>query len=350
MRRLLPFLFFGFVALGGMQSAFAHSTSTSYLLIAAPRADGPVEVRWDLAIHDIVWNVLIDQDYDGVVTWQEILDSRARYIEPAVLGQLSLQRGGAACSLRVTDVALAERAGVNHLSVVFGASCAKPGLLLVGGPLFLGGDASQRVLVSLTRGENQLAGVIGAETPSWAEPERPSAWASFARFVGEGVWHVLIGYDHVAFVLLLLLPSVLRPVDGRWQGATRLSQVTRDIVTIVTAFTVAHSTTLALAVTGTVHLPPNLSKWPSRRPLPSPPASTCCRACRACVCRWHSVLASYTALDLPTPSVRSMPEARRCCHCWRVSISAWRSPSSPSWRWCCRSSIWRAEPAGTPRA
>ena len=126
MRRLLSLLFFGFVAFGGMQSASAHSTSTSYLLIDAPRTDGPVAVRWDLAIHDIVWNVLIDQDYDGVVTWQEILDSRARYIEPAVLGQLSLQRGGAACNLRVTDVALAERAGMNHLSVAFGATVRSP--------------------------------------------------------------------------------------------------------------------------------------------------------------------------------------------------------------------------------
>ena len=31
--------------------------------------------------------------------------------------------------------------------------------------------------------------------------------------------------------------------------------VARDIVTIITAFTIAHSTTLALAVTGTVHVP-----------------------------------------------------------------------------------------------
>jgi hypothetical protein len=71
----------------------------------------------------------------------------------------------------------------------------------------------------------------------------------------EGIWHVLIGYDHIAFILLLLLPSVLKSVDGRWQGAEGAAPVTRDIVTIVTAFTVAHSTTLALAVTGTVVLP-----------------------------------------------------------------------------------------------
>jgi hypothetical protein len=69
------------------------------------------------------------------------------------------------------------------------------------------------------------------------------------------MWHVFIGYDHVAFVLLLLLPSVLRPVDGRWQGAADFGGVARDIVTIVTAFTVAHSITLGLAVAGVVQLP-----------------------------------------------------------------------------------------------
>jgi hypothetical protein len=111
------------------------------------------------------------------------------------------------------------------------------------------------VLLSIARGEETLAGVISPDAPAWAEPVRESAWSNFARFIVEGIWHVLIGYDHIAFVLLLLLPSVLRPVDGQWQGASRLSEVTRDLVTIITAFTIAHSTTLALAVTDVVHLP-----------------------------------------------------------------------------------------------
>ncbi|HEX5162558.1 MAG TPA: HupE/UreJ family protein [Steroidobacteraceae bacterium] len=255
MKRILVRLLLGIALLGAGPAVFAHSTSTSYLRLDAPEADGPVTVRWDLALHDIVWNVLIDQDYDGIVTWQEVLDSRSRYIEPGVLSQISLARGGVACSVAVSDVALAEVSGQNHLSVMLSAACPKAGLLAVGGNLFMSGDASQRVLLSMHRGGRQLAGVIGAETPTWQEPERVSAWLSFARFVNEGIWHVLIGYDHIAFVLLLLLPSVLRQVEGRWNGGTRLGEVVRDIVTIVTAFTIAHSTTLALAVTGTVHLP-----------------------------------------------------------------------------------------------
>jgi hypothetical protein len=47
-----------------------------------------------------VWNVLIDQDYDGIVTWQEILDSRARYIEPGVLGQISWSAAARPASCR----------------------------------------------------------------------------------------------------------------------------------------------------------------------------------------------------------------------------------------------------------
>ena len=238
----------------GQNPAMAHAVSTSFVLIDAPSAESPVGVRWDLSVHDIVWSVFIDRDFDGTVTWAEVQAAQVT-VEAAVLGQIAVHRGGASCALRVKDLALATRVEQNFLSIAMVADCPRAGLLELSGGLFLSGDASQRVLLSITRGEEKLAGVISPAAPRWQEPARSSVWASFVRFIGEGIWHVAIGYDHIAFVLLLLLPSVLRPVDGKWQGATRLSQVTRDIVTIVTAFTIAHSTTLALAVTGTVHLP-----------------------------------------------------------------------------------------------
>ena len=240
--------------LASVRPAAAHSTSTSFLLLEVPKAEGPVGVRWDLSLHDIVWSVFIDRDFDGVVTWQEVMTAQST-IDAAVLGQLAVQRGGIACTLRVKDLALAKRVEQNFLSVAMNADCPRSGLLGVSGGLFLSGDASQRVLLSATRGTEKLAGVLGPDAPQWSEPAKVSAWTSFVRFVREGIWHVATGYDHIAFVLLLLLPSVLRSVDGKWQGVTRLSQVARDVVTIVTAFTIAHSTTLALAVTGTVHLP-----------------------------------------------------------------------------------------------
>jgi hypothetical protein len=240
--------------LGSPQPAFAHAAGTSFLILQMPRDDGAVAVRWDLSMQDIVWTVFVDADYDGNVTWQEVQNANTA-LESAVRAQISVRRGAADCLLSVKDFALAKRGEENFLSVVMEAACPERGLTNVGGALFMSGDASQRVLLSAVRGEEQLTGVISATDPAWSEPAQASAWLSFARFIGEGVWHVLIGYDHIAFVLLLLLPSVMRPVNGKWQGASGLPQVARDMVTIITAFTIAHSITLALAVTGTVNLP-----------------------------------------------------------------------------------------------
>jgi hypothetical protein len=254
-KRLLPALIMSLAAtFGASTPAFSHAASTSFLILDLPASNGPVAVRWDLSLHDIVWAVFIDADYDGNVTWQEIQDAKPA-LTSALLGQLSLQRGGAPCELRVRDFALAKRTEQNFLSAVMQAECPRSGLTTVAGSLFMSGDASQRVLLRAVRGTAELTGVLSAAEPSWTEPAQASAWDSFVRFIGEGIWHVLMGYDHIAFVLLLLLPSVVRPIDGKWQGATGLGQVAREVVTIITAFTIAHSITLALAVTGTVKLP-----------------------------------------------------------------------------------------------
>jgi hypothetical protein len=231
--------------------AFAHSTSTSFLDVES--SGEAITLRWDLSLHDLVWTVFIDRDFDGVVTGREVQDSRSS-IEHAVSSQIDVSRGGAPCALRVEDLALAQRLEQNHLSVLLRATCPRAGRLSIGGALFMSTDASQRMLVSAAAGGRTSAGVVSPGT-RWEEPEHVSAWRGFLRFIGEGAWHVLIGYDHIAFVLLLLLPSVLRPVEGRWRGDTRFVQVARDILLVVTAFTVAHSTTLALAATGMVRLP-----------------------------------------------------------------------------------------------
>jgi hypothetical protein len=254
-KRLIPALLLCLVATFVVSPpAFSHAASTSFMILDLPPDDRPVAVRWDLSVQDIVWVVFIDADYDGNVTWQEIQDAKPA-LTSAVLAQLSVQRGGAACELRVRDFALAVRSEQNFLSVAMQAECRAPGRVTIDGSLFMSGDASQRVLLSAVRAKDQFTAALSAAEPSWTEPAKASAWDSFVRFVGEGIWHVLIGYDHIAFVLLLLLPSVVRPVDGKWRGATGFGQVTRDVVTIITAFTIAHSITLALAVTGTVKLP-----------------------------------------------------------------------------------------------
>jgi hydrogenase/urease accessory protein HupE len=73
---------------------------------------------------------------------------------------------------------------------------------------------------------------------------KASAWQTFWRFVRLGVEHIFTGYDHLAFLLCLLVATA----------------TIRSLVMIITSFTIAHSITLALATFGLVHLPPRLTE------------------------------------------------------------------------------------------
>jgi hypothetical protein len=76
--------------------------------------------------------------------------------------------------------------------------------------------------------------------------------------VVEGVWHIWIGFDHILFLLSLLLPAVLVVHAKRWRGVDSLGVATREVVWVVTSFTVAHSITLSLAALELVSLPSRL--------------------------------------------------------------------------------------------
>jgi hydrogenase/urease accessory protein HupE len=95
-----------------------------------------------------------------------------------------------------------------------------------------------------------LVRVEFADGSAWVERLTPSApeatipatqtgWAVAATYLELGVEHILLGFDHLLFVLALLIIT-----QGTWQ-----------LVKTVTAFTVAHSITLSLATLGFVHVP-----------------------------------------------------------------------------------------------
>ena len=87
-----------------------------------------------------------------------------------------------------------------------------------------------------------------------ASAPRPLA-AQFLDFAREGVWHIWIGFDHILFLLSLLLPAVLVASSATRARADAFAPVLIDVLKVVTAFTVAHSITLSLAALSVVQLP-----------------------------------------------------------------------------------------------
>src|SRR5262249_29876851 len=63
------------------------------------------------------------------------------------------------------------------------------------------------------------------------------------------------GFDHVLFLLALLLPASLVRARDEWLPRAGLRTTGSEVLKVVTAFTVAHSLTLALSFFGVVRLP-----------------------------------------------------------------------------------------------
>ncbi|MBV9034142.1 MAG: HupE/UreJ family protein [Acidobacteriaceae bacterium] len=77
----------------------------------------------------------------------------------------------------------------------------------------------------------------------------------FASIFRLGVRHIAEGTDHLLFLLALLLPAPLLVFGSRWAGYAGVRQSLLQILRVVTAFTVGHSITLALAALELVRVP-----------------------------------------------------------------------------------------------
>lgn len=82
-----------------------------------------------------------------------------------------------------------------------------------------------------------------------------SMFSGFLGMVELGTHHILIGLDHILFLVALLLPSVLLRRGARWAAAAAFKPAFMQMVKIVTVFTLAHSVTLSLAALDVISLP-----------------------------------------------------------------------------------------------
>ena len=298
--------------------AQAHKASDAYVTL---RVDGStVDARIDIALRDLDRDLDLDTNADDRLSWQEV---RTRWADIAALARtdIRLSTDGARCtpdaaSTPVTGAnapALTEHSDGSYAVLRTQWHCAAPvQALSVDYELFAKTDPTHRGIARVARADAgatapQLAvlspgngwhrfrlpplpmapaasaGAGLVETPAplpvAAHPSPLDASAdtasagdapasSFLGFVREGIHHILIGYDHILFLLSLLLPAVwirsaaTDPRTGvtrtRWVPANDLRLALTSVLKVVTAFTVAHSITLALSVLDVVDPP---SRW-----------------------------------------------------------------------------------------
>jgi hypothetical protein len=242
--------------------ALAHKPSDSYLTLRAAEGGDTIAVRWDIALRDLDYVLELDRDGNAALTWGEVRQ-RTTDITRYATERLVLAAGDKACAWENAGPLVLDRHSDGTYAVLtLTARCEtlKKGVKAKYSLLF-DVDPSHRGLVQWiapgsTTSQALVFGTDSAEQPLALQPQ--GAWQTLKQYVLDGMWHIWIGYDHVLFLLSLLLPAVLVRRENRWEPGSSLRASLVEVLKVVTAFTLAHSVTLSLAALQVVSLPSRL--------------------------------------------------------------------------------------------
>jgi hypothetical protein len=231
--------------------AHAHTSGNSFVMLDE-QADGTLAAELDFDLRDLNLLVQLDQSLDGAITWGEVLHAGDR-IEAEVLQRVRVSAGAQACAVVArAPLSIAEHGDGPYVRLSLRYSCA-PGAsgLSFDYSGWFAFDAGHRALLEYRASDDTTVQAILTQTnPSWHATE--SIGTRLRRFLGEGVRHLLTGYDHLAFLGVLLLALARRK---RPQEPVALADMLQGALAVITAFTLAHSLTLALAAMGHLSLP-----------------------------------------------------------------------------------------------
>lgn len=236
--------------------AHAHKASDSFIYISPDEG----HLRVDLALRDLALLVSLDRNGDQAVSGAEVRAARpaiTRTVEQGVM----VSNAGGPCRLTGQRWGISEHSDGNYAAADYRIDCADGGTPdTLRYSLLFHIDPLHRALVSIEGSSGSRLAVFGPETGEISLGTRPpSPWQTFLTFVHQGVLHLLMGMDHLFFLLVLAIPATLgvRAATGS-RRALGLTARLKKLAGIATAFTVAHSITLALSALNIVNLP---SAW-----------------------------------------------------------------------------------------
>ncbi len=219
--------------------ALAHDFSTSYSLIAAEGSE--VRVMLTFSATDFHEGPRLDLDQDGRVGAEE-LDAGIDALFEAIEAHFQLRAPNPPVDTSLAEYSLtAENVARISLRYLFESNVTD---ITVVSTLDRLTQENHRHLLQIGEGDEARTAVLDRDYPSIDIDYATGIpfWVTILDFGELGIEHIFTGYDHLAFLLALLLAT------------TTLVSLAK----VVTCFTLGHSITLVLATLGVLSMPSRL--------------------------------------------------------------------------------------------
>ena len=230
------------IALFSSATASAHLGSRKYLRIEV--GDRLVTIEVEIEAIDASMELGLGEEVD-----REALSARTAAIQLWLREGIQLVAGDEPCHGDMGELEWVDRDGVAFLRGDLSFRCGEGRPLQLRDDTVFPDDAQHEALVWIAFESGEDAEVLrrGRQTLELGGPAGAGKIAGV--FLWEGVLHFAFGYDHVLFLLSLLLAAGFVSKKDGWRKALK------DVAILVTAFTLGHSVTLIAAALQVVVLP-----------------------------------------------------------------------------------------------
>lgn len=248
---------------GMLMPVHAHQTGNSYLTVS--ESAGQLHVEFDFIARDLDNLLPADCKPAELSLLPDKLQAMQACISQALQQSLHLAIDEEAVALVFVNQSVVMHNDGLYVRQQFTAPAISKDakFFVIKYDFFTQKEQSGRAFVKLELRDEEISSVIDQNQSiqrfALGEAKR---WSTIGLFTQEGAWHIWSGTDHLLFLLSLLLPALMLTAQTTASVSSEThftdSKALRYALKVITAFTVAHSITLAFSVFGWVALPEKL--------------------------------------------------------------------------------------------
>ena len=233
--------------------AGAHGVGMSTMQLTVSRSH--IEGTWDLHLRDARLALGLDTEQTGAEGWRDLRGHEAD-LRTLLLRAIAIRGDSLECPVQLTPAPMEWDSQFSTVRFHVVSECpTAPSRLTMHCDLLFDVDPTHRAYFSVEDDRVTSVGVFrtGERSVTFAIRQF-HFWSTAAEFIRDGIWHIWSGIDHMLFMVALLLPAPLVRSGRDWVPRAGLGSSVREVLKVVTAFTLAHSLTLCLSYFGLVRL------------------------------------------------------------------------------------------------
>lgn len=243
------------ICMGYSQTGCAHDPGLSFADIRV--LNDEIQMQFSFSDKDIGSLLTVDMNHDEIISPDEFSAVKDK-LRKMVSQGIDLRINDASVS---TDYIRVYPGQSETIRVILNYSFQAMDKISLSVPLISQFSRGHRLHLTVndSDGRPQFQKILSASSaPVLINDNQVKSDYVFQEYFTQGVWHIWIGFDHILFLVTLLLPAVLVFRGRSWQSVEKLFPVFVDTLKVVSAFTLAHSVTLGLSIFDIVQLPARL--------------------------------------------------------------------------------------------